>query len=76
MFLVLGKLNLFKPFNNQCSHHIETSQFICRANQLTGFYMMGTLVVKRLSRAGAFSDDLVIFHEDETNYLNELYITH
>ena len=29
-------------------HHIEISQLICRANQLTGFYMMGTLVVKRL----------------------------
>ena len=27
---------------------METSQLICRANQLTGFYMMGTLVVKRL----------------------------
>ena len=27
---------------------IETSQLICRANQLTGFYMMRTLVVKRL----------------------------
>ena len=27
-------------------NHIETSQ--SRANQLTGFYMMGTLVVKRL----------------------------
>ena len=38
------------PFNNQCSHHIETSQLICRANQLTGLYMMGTLVVKRFKK--------------------------
>ena len=38
-----------EPFNNQCPHHIETSQLICRANQLTGFYMMGTLVVKGFS---------------------------
>ena len=36
------------PFNDQCSRHIETSQLICSANQLTGFYMMGTLVVKGL----------------------------
>ena len=36
-------------FNDQCSHHKETSQLICRANQLTGFYIKGTLVVKRLS---------------------------
>ena len=37
-----------KPFNGQCSHYIETSQLICIANQLTGFYMMGTLAVKGL----------------------------
>ena len=37
-----------QPFNDQCSHHIETSQLICYANQLTGFYMVGTLVVKGL----------------------------
>ena len=27
---------------------METSQLICRANQLTSFYMMGTMVVKGL----------------------------
>ena len=37
------------PFNDQCSHLIETShQLICRTNQLTDFYMMVTLVVKKL----------------------------
>ena len=41
-------------FNDQSSHHIETSQFICSANQLTGFYMMGTLVVKRSNSDSAF----------------------
>ena len=30
---------------------IETSQLICSANQLTGFYMMGTLAVKGLTLA-------------------------
>ena len=25
------------------SHHIETNQVICIANQLTGFYMMGNI---------------------------------
>ena len=24
-------------------HHIQTSQLICTANQLTGFYMMGNI---------------------------------
>ena len=30
-------------------HHKETSQLICIANQLTGFYMRGWLVVKGLT---------------------------
>ena len=29
-------------------HHIETSQLTCSANQLTGFYMMVTLVFNEL----------------------------
>ena len=29
--------------------HIETSPLICRANQLTGFYMIGTSVMKQLT---------------------------
>ena len=33
---------------DQCSSHIETNQLVCSANQLTGFYMRGTLVVKGL----------------------------
>ena len=32
----------------QSCHYIETSQVICRANQLTGFYMMPTLVFNEL----------------------------
>ena len=28
---------------------IETSSLICRANQCTGFYMIGTFVMKELS---------------------------
>ena len=32
----------------QSCHHIETSQLICSANQLTGFYMMTTLVFYEL----------------------------
>ena len=34
------------PFNDQSSRHIETSQLISRFQ--SGFYMMGTLIVKRL----------------------------
>ena len=31
------------PIKCQCCSHIETSQLICCANQLTGFYMRETL---------------------------------
>ena len=37
-----------KKFNPLTTHHIETSQLICSANQLTGFFIMGTLVVTGL----------------------------
>ena len=51
-----------EPFNDQCSHHVETSQLICRANQLTGFYMMGTLAIKEFPgyTAGSFENVLRI----------------
>ena len=29
----------FNPLRTNVPHHIETSQLICNANQLTGFYM-------------------------------------
>ena len=32
----------------QSCHHIETNQLICRANKLTGFYMMVTLAFNEL----------------------------
>ena len=47
-FARFGFICTNQPFNGQCSHHIETSQLICSANQLTGFYTMGTLAVKGL----------------------------
>ena len=33
--------------NDQCSLHIETNQLACSANQLPGFYMMGTLNLEK-----------------------------
>ena len=35
-------------FNDQCPFRIETSQLICRASQLAGFYERGILFVKGL----------------------------
>ena len=34
-------LELVNPLTTNVLHHTETSKFICNANQLTGFYMMG-----------------------------------
>ena len=39
----------FSPLMINVPHCIETSQLICNANQLTGFYMMGSIVVNGLS---------------------------
>ena len=41
-------METFNPLTTNVPHHIETSQLICSANQLTGFYMMRTLVVNGL----------------------------
>ena len=38
------------PIKGQCCPHIETSQLICDANQLTGFYMRATLALNGLNK--------------------------
>ena len=38
----------FKSFIDVGLYHIETSPLICRANEWTGFYMIGTSVMKEL----------------------------
>ena len=35
-------------FHHGGSDHIETSPLICRVNQWTGFYMIGTSVMKEV----------------------------
>ena len=37
---VTAKHHQFNPLTTSVSHQIETNQLICRANQLSGFYMM------------------------------------
>ena len=37
-------------FHDVSPYHIETSQIICRANQRTGFNMIGTFVTKELKQ--------------------------
>ena len=38
----------FQPIKCQSDHHIETSQLICRAKQLTGLCMLATLAFNEL----------------------------
>ena len=38
-----------QPIKCHCCPHIESSQSICTANQLTGFYKRATLVLKVLN---------------------------
>ena len=42
----------FNPFS-QCFHHKESIHLICTSNQLTGFYMTGTLALNELIRKKA-----------------------
>ena len=38
-----SEIEALNPLMTNVPHHIETSQLICNANQLTGFYMMGNI---------------------------------
>ena len=40
--------NVYQFIRRQSCHHIETSQLICLANQLIGFYTMATLAFNEL----------------------------
>ena len=37
------RLDSLNPLTTNVPHYTETSQLICIANQLTGFYMMGNI---------------------------------
>ena len=53
-YLHIVKFGRVLPIKCQCCPHIETSQLICWANQLTGFYMRATLALNGL-KTGTFS---------------------
>ena len=48
LITIMSQKISFLTLQGPMSRYIENSQFICRANQMTGFYMTGTLVVKGL----------------------------
>ena len=45
---------------HQICHHIETSQLICKASQLTGFYMMATLAFNELMGSNHLFDQKIM----------------
>ena len=54
--------------NCQCCPYIETSQLICRANQLAGFYMRATLAFNGLNK------QLVYFVQNKKQELDFLIL--
>ena len=40
---LFGSIKGLNQLTTNVPHHIETSQLICNANQLNGFYMMGNI---------------------------------
>ena len=46
---VISHLSMSLIIKCQCCPHIETSQLICTANQLTGFYIRATLALNGLN---------------------------
>ena len=49
MMLVIVEFPRLKPITFQCCPDMETSQLICTANQLTGFYVGATLALNGLN---------------------------
>ena len=49
IFICLNIAPFVSPIKCQCCPHMETSQLICFANKLTGFYMRATLAFTGLS---------------------------
>ena len=58
-------LLLRELIKSRICHHIETSQLICWANQLTGFYMMTTITFNELTTS--------ILNVNMCNFYNLLY---
>ena len=52
--LTVSSLQFTQPIKRQCCPPIETSQWICTANQLTGSYMKVTLALNGLNLKSFF----------------------
>ena len=62
---MFGKIYFGNSFHDGGSYHIETSLLICTANQGTGFYTIGTSVVKEVKITLKKSDPWINFIKNE-----------
>ena len=46
-----------RVFNDGNPYHVETSPVICRSNEGTGFYMIGTSVMKELMQLSSYNTE-------------------
>ena len=78
--LLIKCITVLSFFHDGGPYHIETRPLICSANQWTGFYMIGTFVMKGLIRkvSGAFRTQLTSFAKSlildvRTGFWNHLW---
>ena len=68
-------IKFINPLNASVDPHIETSQLICTANQLTGFYMRATLACNGLSmQSPGFEQTFMKFIDSSDMWSLELYL--
>ena len=48
---------MINPLMTNIPHHVETSELICSANQLTGFYIRATLALDGLIWKSPFAQE-------------------
>ena len=59
IFRDLKRFAYFKPFYDGGPSHLETSPLICSENQCSGFYMVGTSLMKELNKNRQIFDALI-----------------
>ena len=65
---------LLNSLHNGGPNHMETSSLICRANQWTGFYMIGTTFMKELEEieTSLNVENFMVFYNQNVNTIKFL----
>ena len=70
---IIRKANPFINFHDGVAYHVRTSLLICSANQLAGFYMLWTSVMKEL-KSILLKPDLSKYHSTNLCRLILIYL--